>query len=429
MSTWPGQDYGRQWAQFGAPNTWKPHRAPGVQNQSKRFQNRTNLLLQKLLQKFDPEKSEEAPTATKSNQWTCPECGTGHWNDRLQRCRFCRASRPQKTAAAGTKGTSPSVKPKAFVAHNVAQASQDSPASTSKFAPLATDKTFVASVEALGLTQPETGMTVDTGGSTVHAVSMEELQKAQEAYNDIAAKFGAESIMAKALHEQLDELQKLHSPLKITKNVVGLNNHILRLQKDVVKHQSDLDKYKTSVQKSIDEHKKAIQELEASLASEELACQAAIASDQAVLTKLQAEVDALNTTRAPFATPSPAPQAITPEAVQQIMQAMATSGLLNAQALQDQTGAMASLTSTLTTLQPTWQLQQQQAQAHMQQQQWQQQQLLLQQQQQQQQFQQVSGSGSTSPENPNQHTSAEAPPTPCLTPLPNHPQNTDHAIP
>ena len=196
----------------------------------------------------------------------------------------------------------------------------------------------------------------------------------------------SESCMAKLLHDQVEEMQKSHSPLRLTKNVVNLNNYILRLQKDVVKHKGDFDKYKTGALAQIETHKKHILELEAQLASEERACELAISTNQAILDKLQGEVDALNSARAPtqVTLPPPAPT-INPESIQQLMQALASTGILNPAAMQDQAAAIATLTATLaTTLQPALQQQQQQQQHEQLQRQQQQQQLLAQQQQQQQ---------------------------------------------
>ena len=438
MTPWANHYYGGNWGAYGsgAPNTWKPPKNPGLRNQSRRFQNKTDLLLSKLLQKFDPGHVLGSLPEQKSDQWTCHECGTGHWNDRLQKCRSCRASRPQQTAGAGNKGTHPKGKPTALNA----PVPQPTPNQSSKFSPLATDKSFIASVEAMGVLQSESGMVVDTGGTTVHAGSLEELQRAQEAYQDIAAKYGADSVMAKVLHDQLGELQKSHSPLRLTKHVVGLDNHILRLQKDVAKHQSEMEKFRAGVLKEVEEHKKAISDLEAKLASEEKACQDAITSNQGVLAKLQAEVEALNTTRLPTTPAVPPPQALNPESLQNLMQAMASSGTLSPGAMQDQAGAMATLATTIAaTLQPALQQQQQQQQEQLQQQQQfqQQQQLLLLQQQQQQQQQaaivtaaqqaaagavSASSSGSAATTKPTGQTSTG--PSPALPPPAKH-QKTD----
>ena len=82
------------------------------------------------------------------------------------------------------------------------------PPPSTKYTPLAGDKAFLASIEALGLAQGDNDMTVDAGASTAHAGSLDELAKAQEAYGDISAKFGPESPMAKVLLNQLETLQK-----------------------------------------------------------------------------------------------------------------------------------------------------------------------------------------------------------------------------
>ena len=216
MSQWHYQPYGQAWGghkggQYFYPNPQhRPQKRPT--QASKRYDNKSHLLFTKLLQKLDPEGAQDTKDGPKVDQWTCHECGTGHWNTKLARCRFCRASRPKtESAGAPTAGTK---KGNSAAVGLTAPKPQPNPPNTSKFAPLASDKAFLATVEALGLVQQQEAesMVVDTGVSTVHAGTVEELTKAQEAHTLVASQFGAESAMANVLQEQVDALQKMHTP-------------------------------------------------------------------------------------------------------------------------------------------------------------------------------------------------------------------------
>ena len=225
-------------------------------------------------------------------------------------------------------------------------------------------------------------MVVDAGGTTTHAESLEELTKAQEAHSEIAAKYGADSPMAQALWGQVENLQKQHTPLRITKNVVSINAQILRLQKDMEKHSTELQKIKTDVQGQIEQHQKAIQDLQNTLVSETKACEDALKADQGILDRLQAEVAALNKVRTPTqgVTPpqvppqaTPVAQPITPAVIHQLLEAISNAGLLNPSVAQNQQAALAQVEAAFVGKLQADQQQLQQQQQHLQQQQQQQQ--------------------------------------------------------
>ena len=165
----------------------------------------------------------------------------------------------------------------------------------SKFQPLGSDGAFLATVEQMGVTTTMGGvaMSVDAGATTGHAEAIADLARAEEAYQDVASKYGAESAMATTLQAHVEQLRKQHTPLRVSKSVVSLQGQILRLQKDLEKHRSDLAKLQQDTEAKVQEHRDAIASLQGTLAQETAACNAALATDQGVLDKLQAEVQAL----------------------------------------------------------------------------------------------------------------------------------------
>ena len=176
-----------------------------------KYQNQTNLLLQKLLTKLDPsEETKPNPNSNKgSNEWVCHECGTTHWNHKLAKCRSCRALRPKQ--AIGPTPKHPATSPNTSKGpHKAQEGNNPTPGVT--FSPLASDKSFLATLEPLGVGQTDGDMVVDAGGTTTHQEALGELAKAQEAYTDVASKYGQESSMAQLLLGQVEALKKQHTP-------------------------------------------------------------------------------------------------------------------------------------------------------------------------------------------------------------------------
>ena len=262
--------------------------------------------------------------------------------------------RPKSTTSSNIKGTgnSPTGQNQELAPQGKTNGTSGTPA---KFNPLASEDSFLNTIEGLGLGQTEAEMAVDTGATTAHAGALEQLSKAQEAYNDVAAKFGSDSPMATAILAQVESLQKQHTPLKLTKSVVSLNSQVLRLQKDMEKHTSELAKIKASTEAKILDHRRAIESLEAELVKETEACESALKADHTALEKLQAEVDALNSARQPSPmgqvqaqATNPAPS-ITPGVIQKLFEVITSSGLLAGAVGADPQTLMAGLQQSLVT--------------------------------------------------------------------------------
>ena len=138
-SQWDG-GFGARWAGGAPSQKYHPQHTPHPTRGPNRFQNRTNALLQKLLNTLGQDntnnnKEEAKDPANRTSQWVCHECGTSHWNNKLVRCRSCRASRPQ----GNPEGLAPRTGATAPAAQYGTKVSSpklpNAPSNASKFAP------------------------------------------------------------------------------------------------------------------------------------------------------------------------------------------------------------------------------------------------------------------------------------------------------